>query len=140
DMDQLKEGIGLRSYAQRDPMVEYKTEGHARFEILIQQMYASISDRLQKLKIEENTSRQGFTAPERILEKQMAKADYKRGTLETGVSEELDLMQESAKGKVVDSYGRALEVKEVSSGAETIGRNDPCPCGSGKKYKYCHGK
>jgi len=140
DMDQLKEGIGLRSYAQRDPMVEYKTEGHARFEILIQQMYASISDRLQKLKIEENTSRQGFTAPERILEKQMAKADSKRGTLETGVSEELDLMQESAKGKVVDSYGRALEVKEVSSGAETIGRNDPCPCGSGKKYKYCHGK
>ncbi len=138
DMDQLKEGIGLRSYAQRDPMVEYKTEGHARFELLVQQMYASIADRLSKIRIEDAGGKKGDS--ERILEKQMAQASYKQGSLESGVSEEMALMQEGAQRKVTDSLGRTIEVKEVGSAENVVGRNDPCPCGSGKKFKYCHGK
>jgi uncharacterized protein YecA (UPF0149 family) len=62
---------------------------------------------------------------------------YQHGELETGVSEEAALVKAP---KVQDSFGRKLEVEEVVSGKEKIGRNDPCPCGSGKKYKKCHGK
>lgn len=126
DMDQLKEGIGLRGYAQKDPMVEYKKEGHARFEILIQKIYSSITDRIQHLEIEraKNINAQGT----RILEKQMARAGYDSGSLETGVSEEMSLMKGELVKKVEPSKGK------------TPGRNDPCPCGSGKKYKFCHGK
>lgn len=109
DMDQLKEGIGLRGYAQKDPMVEYKKEGHARFEILIQKIYSSIADRVQHLEIEHAKN---INAQEtRILEKEMEHGSY-----------------------------NVQQVKKVAASKKTPGRNDPCPCGSGKKYKFCHGR
>ena len=111
DMDQVRDGIGLRGYAQRDPMVEYKKEGHERFEILLGRIYSFVGERLSKAS--------------------------KDTVLETGVSEEAAGNQAP---RVVDQMGRVLKVEQILSGKVKVGRNDPCPCGSGKKYKFCHGQ
>jgi preprotein translocase subunit SecA len=118
DMDQVKDGIGLKGYAQRDPMVEYKREGHERFEILMHKIYADTVERLrniqniEKVKVEKNV----------VVEK----ASYNQNDYSGFVSEN---DSKNKKPKTI--------VKENS---EKIGRNDPCYCGSGKKFKNCHGK
>ena len=118
DMDQVKDGIGLKGYAQRDPMVEYKREGHERFEILMHKIYADTVERLrniqniEKVKVEKNV----------VVEK----ASYNQNDY-SGFASEND--SKNKKPKTI--------VKENS---EKIGRNDPCYCGSGKKFKNCHGK
>ena len=118
DMDQVKDGIGLKGYAQRDPMVEYKREGHERFEILMHKIYADTVERLkniqniEKVKVEKNV----------VVEK----ASYNQNDY-SGFASENDSKNKKPK----------TTVKENS---EKIGRNDPCYCGSGKKFKNCHGK
>ena len=129
DMDQLREGIGLRGYAQRDPMVEYKREGHERFEILVGAIYRAVAERLSKV---ENVER--ATESSSKVNRQGNMISYQHGELESGVREEGNLV------KAKDGNGRELKVEEVKSGEVKTGRNDPCPCGSGKKYKNCHGQ
>ncbi len=130
DMDQVREGIGLRGYAQRDPMVEYKREGHERFGILISKVYSMVGERLLAV----SSEAVGMREEKKTREKRLS---YKHGELETGVSEE---GQEMSQQKLVDETGREIKIEKVESGKEKVGRNDPCPCGSGKKYKNCHGK
>ena len=141
DMDQLKEGIGLRGYAQRDPMVEYKREGHARFELLVTRIYRSIADRLAKIEIGFAPTSAAVGSVRGRLQRDLQQAEYSMGDFESGVSDEMALMQKNPKGKstVQDKTGRSYEVKKVASSQE-VGRNDQCPCGSGKKYKYCCGR
>ncbi len=127
DMDDLSEGIGLRSYAQRDPIVEYKREGHARFEILVQKIYKAVAERINRFTAEQ--------APQASISQKNQKLEYTHSELESGVSEEKFLSKPPSATK-----SQAFKVEKITSGAERIGRNDPCPCGSGKKYKNCHGK
>jgi len=130
DMDQVREGIGLRGYAQRDPMVEYRREGHERFEILVSKVYSMVGDRLSKVSSEASGMKQEQVIPRQGI-------TYQHGELETGVSEEgMELQRQ----KVVDESGREIKVEKIESGKQKVGRNDPCPCGSGKKFKNCHGK
>lgn len=129
DMDQIREGIGLRGYAQRDPMVEYKREGHERFEILVSKVYSMVGDRLASI------SKDSVPKQEKNLD--MGNLNYQKGEIETGVS---GISGDMGERKVVDASGREVKVQKIESGKEKIGRNDPCPCGSGKKYKNCHGK
>jgi len=126
DMDYVKEGVGLRGYAQRDPIVEYKREGHERFEILIQKMYGSIAERVSGVGEIRAVPKREAETPFNV--------NYQQGELETGVSQEVVLQQ------AVQFGGREVKVEPVKSGQKKIGRNDSCPCGSGKKYKKCHGK
>jgi preprotein translocase subunit SecA len=104
-MDQLREGIHLRAYAQIDPLREYQMEGFAMFE----EMIASIEEEVS-----------------RIIMKAEIEADVER---------------EAVQGEAIHVGTDEGEVKKkpVVKGEE-IGRNDDCPCGSGKKYKNCHGK
>ncbi len=126
NMDHLREGINLKRYAQQDPMVEYKREGHTRFELLVSQIYTTIADRLTKLQQVEEIQ-QSRTPVVRNVQ-------YQRGELETGVADEGKLVSQ-------ESPTPRLRVEPVStSGEDKVGRNDPCPCGSGKKYKKCCGK
>ena len=133
DMDQLRRSVKLRGYAQRDTMVEYKREGHASFEALVAKMYANISERLLRM---QDVEVQQVETPRKV---DKSKVDYHHGELETGVSEELAEVT-STKPRMVDSSGRELKVEQVVSNKDKVGRNDPCPCGSGKKYKNCHGR
>ncbi len=128
-MDQLREGIGLRGYAQRDPMVEYKREGHERFEVLVSKVYSSITEKLYAALAVEKPEKT-VLKEEKVSAKGMS---YKRGEFESGVADE------AQEQRVELSTGKTVEVEKVVSGEEKVGRNDPCPCGSGKKYKRCHG-
>jgi preprotein translocase subunit SecA len=128
DMDQVREGIGLRGYAQRDPMVEYKKEGHERFAILISRMYSVIGERLSYVSKDIKP-----VEPKEMLRK--GNIVYKHGEIESGLKDEAQEM-----GNAVDQMGRQIKIEQVASSKDKAGRNDPCPCGSGKKYKLCHGK
>jgi preprotein translocase subunit SecA len=109
-MDHLKEGVGLRGYGQRDPLVEYKREAFEIFADLSDRVSAEVVARLMKIQIaREDTMEQKFTPkPSRVT--------YGRGS-------------EGGGGKP------QTVVKD-----KKVGRNDPCVCGSGKKYKKCCGQ
>jgi preprotein translocase subunit SecA len=105
-MDHLKEGIGLRGYAQRDPLVEYKKEAFDIFAELTGRITTEVVMRLFKIQVQKNQEERIKTQQQRVS------MNYNRGE---NISQ-----QTVTKGK-------------------KIGRNDPCPCGSGKKYKKCCG-
>lgn len=134
DMDQIRGGIGLSGYAQRDPMVEYKREGHERFEILISKIYADIGERLSYVEKADETPEPQIGKGSTLLNKNLV---YQHSELESGVRDE---MGSGGGRRVVDESGRELKVTQVVSGQAKVGRNDPCYCGSGKKFKNCHGK
>jgi len=118
-MDNLREGIGLRAYGQRDPLVEYKREAFDMFS----QMISSIEEE----------------AVEAVFKLQPVKPERFKGVF-SSVSQEL-LHPEAAKFEAPPSQQMADQPSaSVQSSHPKVGRNDPCPCGSGKKYKKCCGK
>jgi len=117
-LDHLKEGIGLRGYGQRDPLIEYKKESFEMFEAL-------------NARREEETLRYLFLVePVRREEQEVRNRPEREDTRRRQGREQELVYSSSETGSVVT---RKREVAKV-------GRNDPCPCGSGKKFKKCHGK
>jgi preprotein translocase subunit SecA len=112
-MDHLKEGIGLRGYAQRDPLVEYKKESFVLFEDLM-------------ARVEEDTLRFLYLL-QPVEEKKQAEQIERRQRRQ-------QMMMNNQGGGDGDGPGR-----QARRDASKVGRNDPCPCGSGKKFKKCHG-
>jgi preprotein translocase subunit SecA len=112
-MDHLKEGIGLRGYGQRDPLVEYKKESYTLFEDLMNRIY-------------EDTIRFLFLMAPVEEQKQAEELERRRRRQQAFLDNFATAGEESG--------GRQAK-RETSK----VGRNDPCPCGSGKKYKKCHG-
>ncbi len=144
DMDHLRDGIGLQGYAQKDPMVEYKREGHERFELLVQKIYADIVERLSRIHDARLVSSQQKPQNEQMV--------YQRGEIESGVANEAQMLagqsgqnnqnglnRQKRESLVQMPDGRTVKVEPVVATTK-VGRNDPCPCGSGKKYKKCHGR
>lgn len=111
-MDQLKRGIHLRGYAQRDPVVEYRNEGYDMFD----QMIANIRD---------DTTRLFLSAKIQVIDEQEAPKEL----VESGAG---------AAVKISNPDDEEENTSAKPSGTK-VGRNDPCPCGSGKKYKKCCG-
>ena len=109
-MDQLKDGIGLRGYGQKDPLAEYKREGY--------DMFAGMMDRIK-----------GDTL-ERLFKFQLVRGERPEAEVETPRPQQMSLNRGEA---------AAAPKQPVKRTEEKVGRNDPCPCGSGKKYKKCHG-
>lgn len=114
NMDHLREGIGLRGYAQKNPLHEYKKEGYEMFGSLMYRLSNDVCEKLFRVQPVSETDIER-------LEKQR-RAEQQRMVLSRGESEEEE------------------KKKPVRRHEKKIGRNDPCPCGSGKKYKKCHGK
>ena len=111
-MDMLRQGINLRAYGQRNPLVEYKIEGYNMFEEMIHQIQTDIAKLMYRVSV--------VTEERRQVEDRLATAQASHGS-----------EVEKAEAK---------PVKKAPVRSEHIGRNDPCPCGSGKKYKNCCGK
>ena len=111
-MDMLREGVGLRAYGQKDPLVEYKFEAFDMFEAMIE----AIEDDVVKYMYRVNVVSQ----PMMTMDDHLENATMNNPTVDT-------------------TEGEAVKQPVVNNGPE-IGRNDPCPCGSGKKYKNCCGK
>ena len=116
NMDQLKEGINLRSYGQKDPLVEYKREAYHLYEGMRYAIKKAIIERITHIKL---------MTPEEIEE-------LRRQQMEM-LEAQLKAHQESLRAAEVQ------EEKKIIRATMKVGRNDPCPCGSGKKFKSCHG-
>jgi preprotein translocase subunit SecA len=114
NLDHLKEGINLRSYSQKNPLIEYKREAFAMFQEVMQDIQRMTVHHIFHL----NTER------------------FDQNELEKKRERELDQINLLAGHGSVDEAEKA----QPQARAEHIGRNDPCPCGSGKKYKKCHGE
>jgi len=124
-IDHLKEGIGLRGYGQRDPLVEYKKESFELFTLMKERIEDQIVQylfRLQPVVREaegELVDEEMRHAPVAMPSRRQANVNYSYGAAASG--------------------GQDAKVETIHRSAPKVGRNDPCPCGSGKKYKKCHG-
>ncbi|WP_165076776.1 MULTISPECIES: preprotein translocase subunit SecA [unclassified Desulfovibrio] len=127
NMDALRDGIGLRGYGQRDPKLEYKREGFEMFQDMLFQIRESVFRALTRVRVQ-------LVRPEE--EEARAQAEREDMAREFRHREEPAELSYSGGGETV---GEAPARKPVRA-APRVGRNDPCPCGSGKKYKKCCGR
>ena len=124
-MDHLKEGIGLRGYGQKDPLLEYKKEGFLLFRQMMQRFTSDVAEKIFRVQVssEESVS-------------QAAQANRSSAPMQIS-HDEVDTFAQSAPAEA--RGGSAHKQETVTRDAPKVGRNDPCPCGSGKKYKKCCG-
>ncbi len=132
-IDRLKEGIGLRGYGQKDPLVEYKREGFDLFESFVGEVRENVVQILGSVR--------EATEPEMIESPPLDQLDYSYPD-ETGVPVwENDGSSPSLWSGIPVEAQTSSSDGQMSAGRKDskVGRNDPCPCGSGKKFKKCHG-
>jgi preprotein translocase subunit SecA len=135
EMDDLKEGIHLRAYGQKDPIVEYKTEAFSMFIELLDLVNTEVLTTVFKL-FPAPTQQLPIRGPQRPQQMRMSH-DSSLGMGFRGNKEPVPGGE--AQGSGGRPQGPPAKPQPVHVG-EKVGRNDPCPCGSGKKYKQCHGK
>ncbi len=124
ELSSLSESVRLRSYAQKNPLVEYKNEGFEMFDTMIEDMRIAIARKVFRVRIRRaGVRRSGETVPAQASHTSMPSLINSKAAVQAGERREAS----PEKAQVVRNTPKA-------------GRNDPCPCGSGKKYKYCCGK
>ncbi|UVT21942.1 MAG: preprotein translocase subunit SecA [Nitrospira sp.] len=114
-MDHLRDGIGLRGYGQKDPLIEYKREGFDLFAGMMERVKADTLDRLFHVQAVRHEGEQPEPPPQPVISRPQPKLTLNRGD------------------------EPATAPAPAHRADNKVGRNDPCPCGSGKKYKKCHG-
>jgi preprotein translocase subunit SecA len=163
DMDHLKEGIGLRGYGQHDPLVEYKRESFDMFEAMMQRFQEETSRYLYLMQVLERPRDTGLPpesgfapgdgggpgsmGPEAGVPVLISGGGGGNGRRPRPVATSVDELEEAFQRKKrreleharMAGSGDQQPVQQVVRGSAKIGRNDPCPCGSGKKYKKCCG-
>jgi hypothetical protein len=140
-MDHLKEGIGLRGYGQKNPLQEYQKEGYDLFEDLVRRMESDVVEKLWSVQVhvQQNAVASAEAAAESAVGGNApAPAPMPREIVEA----EKRRQQAHTRMRLVhgNTPSEPEKVETVKRDGEKIGRNDPCPCGSGKKYTKCHGQ
>jgi len=127
DMDHLREGINLRGYAQKDPALDYQKESFRLFENMFALVKEEFLCKLYRIRL-------------RLPDE--AELDFQRQEIEQEIEQEQMAREERARKLSRVSGGRQDSEKSgtIKRDGQKVGRNDPCPCGSGKKYKKCHGR
>lgn len=127
-MDQLKESVGLRSYGQRNPLIEYKREGFEMFQAMYDSIYQEVAEVIFKVQpiqhVEQKREGVFSSLPQKM------------------VHDEVSAMQDKAQTTSQMAQAAAASrqsAQPIVNKGPKVGRNDPCPCGSGKKYKKCCG-
>jgi preprotein translocase subunit SecA len=134
DLDLLRNAIQYRAYGQKDPLVEYKREAYEMFEDLMRDVQATFTERYLKVQVSAEPPR---PAPRRPAPVPAARRDPSADDLFTGpAAQPGPAAGRPAPAAVATSVGRM----RTGAAVPAAGRNDPCPCGSGKKYKKCHGQ
>jgi len=123
-MDELRDSVQSASFEQKDPLVIYKKEAYELFEELIYKLNVDVCSYLMRGKLL-------LGRPEDVQEAKQKKTDFKNVSTNKG---------EVARKKAAAAAGSRAKVETFKRVERKVGRNDPCPCGSGKKYKQCHGK
>src|ERR1700690_2865869 len=154
DMDHLKEGIGLRGYGQHDPLVEYRRESFNMFEAMMQRFQEDTTRYLYLMQILERPAApaagpaHGTAPPQDLLPRSSAiDGDGNGKRPPHAVATSVDDLEEAFQRKKrreleqarMAGAGERQAVQQVVRNASKVGRNDPCTCGSGKKYKKCCG-
>jgi preprotein translocase subunit SecA len=134
-MDGLREAVYLRAYGQKDPLTEYKTEAYAMFVELMESIKNEVLNNLFR----STTNLQAFeqllaSMPRHLLQQDLLGAPH------LGEGGEPDTTQAPAPTAAQSVFEQAMQQKPVQRVQKTAGRNDPCPCGSGKKFKSCCGR
>lgn len=124
-LEDLRDAVGLRSYAQKNPLVEYKVEGFEIFNEMLEGIKHFMAQTLVRVQI---------TRPEQSYQRPSSKARMVESHTAKGA-----FASESQPARRVQGGGDVAAVT-IRRDQPKVGRNDPCPCGSGKKYKHCHGK
>ncbi len=139
NMDHLRQGIGLRGYAQKDPKQEYKREAFALFEQMLETVKSEVVGLLSKLQFR---SEEEVAAMEAEREQQEMQFNHPELSAESAADTAQQFGGEADQAeqpRPAQRPARGAEETYVRSG-QKVGRNEPCPCGSGLKYKRCHGK
>ncbi|MCC7185026.1 MAG: preprotein translocase subunit SecA, partial [Acidobacteria bacterium] len=139
-LDHLKEGIGLRGYGQRDPLVEYKKESFSLFQAMKERIDDEIVRYLWRLRPVVSEGGDPVPPPP-VVRKPAPPMTFSSGSSTTAGATALPRgVSQSAPPMPSRTGGDDAEHKPVRRDEPKVGRNDPCPCGSGKKYKKCHGQ
>ena len=140
-MDHLKEGIGLRGYGQVNPLQAYQKEGFELFEDMIRRFESDVVEKVMSVQV--RTEAAMGAEPLRVASGgEMGGAPPPPAAALPAEIEEMERRQRQAR-RVTLSHGAQAEAEKaetVRRDGDKVGRNDPCPCGSGKKYKKCHGR
>jgi preprotein translocase subunit SecA len=125
-MDQLKSGIGLVGYAQKDPKVEYRREGMRAFEQMWDRIASQVTETIFRIEV---------VLPEPTTNRWQITSQVHESPVDDIPDDHPALEQGGGQRPVENSPA----VEPIRNQGSRVGRNDPCPCGSGKKYKKCHG-
>jgi preprotein translocase subunit SecA len=117
-MDYLRQGIGLRGYAQKQPIQEFKKESFELFTTLLDRIKGEVTKIIARVKINQEEDVEAMEQHEKP---------------------EMEYQHENANGPT-QAEEKPAQVETFIREGKKVGRNEPCPCGSGKKYKQCHGK
>ncbi|MGX8249124.1 SEC-C metal-binding domain-containing protein, partial [Escherichia coli] len=123
-MDHLRQGIHLRGYAQKNPKQEYKRESFDLFTQMLETLKRDVVSILSRVQVQERDVE--ALEEQQRQQSEAAPRTYTHATAESQLADEEAAAEE----------GHTTFVRDE----QKIGRNDPCPCGSGKKYKHCHGQ
>jgi preprotein translocase subunit SecA len=121
-LDHLRQGIHLRGYAQKNPKQEYKREAFELFSMLLQTVRNEVTRVLTMVQIRTEAEMAQAEEPVHLTNVSYQHADPDEAVAEADAGEAMDARPEPVRAE------------------PKVGRNDPCPCGSGKKYKHCHGR
>jgi preprotein translocase subunit SecA len=155
-LDHLKEGIGLRGYGQRDPLVEYKKESFSMFQALMDRIDEEILRWIYLYQPVLAPSEEGEGVPQAepepkprspgrggapvaAWEPELAFAGARAFPRNLSFNDPTDAPSAFKRAEPKEAQGGSDEVVTVRREGKKVGRNDPCPCGSGRKYKKCHG-
>ncbi|WP_114632976.1 preprotein translocase subunit SecA [Vibrio splendidus] len=125
-MDHLRQGIHLRGYAQKNPKQEYKRESFELFEGLLDVLKTDVVTILSKVRVQQQEEVEKMEAQRQAQAEQAARRAQAQHAM--------------AENQLADDEADAASPQTVVRDERKVGRNEPCPCGSGKKYKQCHGK
>lgn len=130
-MDYLRQGIYLRGYAQKQPKQEYKKEAFELFSDMLENVKREVVTLLSRVRIRSDEEVQALEAAERQqVEARLSQSQFQHQ----------DVGSYSADEEAAQVQAAQQGIAQVQRDEPKIGRNDPCPCGSGKKYKHCHGQ
>ncbi|HMO03097.1 MAG TPA: preprotein translocase subunit SecA [Kiritimatiellia bacterium] len=147
-MDALRQGVGLRAYGQRDPLVEYKKEAYTMFSDLMDKIKADVSDRMFRAATSVNAFQSFLSALPRIQTQHASVAALGGSTSAQpvagaaaggGAAPAAPAARPQSQQEAAMEAALSRKAAPVRRDMPKVGRNDPCPCGSGKKYKNCHG-
>ena len=148
-MDYLRQSVGLRGYAQKNPKQEYKREAYDLFMRMLEEYKSDVVTLLSRVRVQDQAAVEAAQRQQEKQQEQAAAFEYRHADADSAYdqAEEEALAAAGGAGSAVATAARPKAAAEdaepeqpfVRDGRK-VGRNEPCPCGSGKKYKQCHGK